>query len=282
MVASPLSTDDNPTLLLLHASGLDRASWDSVIARFPGYARTVAIDLPGHGQTPGLVYDVEFVARMAEHVAEKVAALGLDRPHVVGHSLGAAVALELASRVPVAAVTAFCTIGFCTTMQGRLRASKVRAMVRLAGAFGPKVRRRLLGRATFRRMVMSDLSAKPAALRPEVVAADVSSMIDSDIVALTRFAGRSTFSAPERLASTPVNLVWADQDRIVPLGAADRARRLYPKARHRVILGSGHLVMRDDPDGTAAIIHACHAHLMREHQRCGTRVCDEETLPPKG
>lgn len=259
--------DGNPTLLLLHAAGLDRGSWDPVVERIPGFAHTVAIDLPGHGETPGLDYDVEVVARLAEHVAGQVAALGLHRPHVVGHSLGGVVALELACRMPVAAVTAFCPIGFCTTTHASMCAAKLRTLVRLVGTFGPDARRRFLGRAMGRRLVMSSLSAKPSAIGAEVAAADVSSMIGSDLVALTRLADRFTFAEPWRLDGTPVNLVWADQDRIIPLNAAERARRALPHARHMVLLGCGHLVVRDDPDGTAAIIHACHARLMRDHER---------------
>lgn len=267
MAAPPWSDDGNPPLLLLHAAGLDRGSWDSVVDLIPGFARTVAIDLPGHGDTPGLAYDDEVVAQLAEFVAGRIAALGLHRPHVVGHSLGGAVALELASRVPVAAVTAFCSLGFCTPAQASVRAAKVRATVRLVRTVGPAMRRRLLGHAVVRRLVMADLSARPSAIRAEVAAADVSSMITSDLMALTRFAGRFAFGTRERLARTPVNLVWAGRDRIVPSTAKARANRSFPNARHTVILDCGHLVMRDDPDGMAAVIHACHADVMREQLR---------------
>lgn len=261
--------DGNPPLLLLHAAGLDRASWDPVVERVPGFARTIAIDLPGHGATPGLAYDTDVASRLADHVADEVAVLGLHRPHVVGHSLGGVVALELACRVPVAAVTAFCPIGFCTPTYASMCGARLRALVRLVRTVGPVVRRRLLDHAVVRQLVMSGLSARPSAIRPEVAAADVSSMIASDLVALTRLATRFAFAAPERLATTPVNLVWAGQDRLLPPNAADRARRVLPHARHMVIVGSGHLVMRDDPDAAAAIIHACHDQLMRAHQRPG-------------
>jgi pimeloyl-ACP methyl ester carboxylesterase len=266
-MAARRSGGGNPPLLLLHAAGLDRGSWDSVVDRIPGFAHTVAIDLPGHGDTPGLAYDTGVVAQLAEFVAGRVTALGLGRPHVVGHSLGAAVALELAGRVPVAAVTAFCSLGFCSPVHASVCAAKVRATVRLVRTLGPVLRRRLLGHAAFRHLVMSELSARPSAIRPDVAAADVTSMIGSDLVALTHFAGRLAPAAPERLAGTPVNLVWAGRDRIVPATAPARAGRSFPHARHTVLPGCGHLVMRDDPHGTAAVIHACHSNLMREQLR---------------
>jgi pimeloyl-ACP methyl ester carboxylesterase len=276
MAAPVRSVDGNPTLLLLHAGGLDRTSWDEVVARIPGFARTIAIDLPGVTAGPGFGtrcggLDRGLVPRLAEHVAGRLTALGVRRPHVVGHSLGAAVALELACRVDVAAVTGFCTIGFHATTRTATCVAKVRAMMRVLRALKPAVRSRLLDHPLFHRAIMSGLSARPSAIEAEIAAADVNSIVHSDVVALTDFAYRYVFAAPERLAGTPVNLVWADQDRVVPKSDAHRAERLVPHARHMAILGCGHLVMRDDPDGTAAIIHACHSQLMREQQRRSAR-----------
>jgi pimeloyl-ACP methyl ester carboxylesterase len=242
----------------LHAAGLDRRSWDDVVARIPGFARPVAIDLPGP-----VTYDRSAVPALADHVAERIAALGLHRPHVVGHSLGAAVALELAGRVPVAAVTAFCPIGFHATTRTAMCGVKMRALMRVARV----LRTRLLDSPLFHRWLMSRLSARPAAIEADVVAADVNSMVGSDLAVLADFACQYVAAAPERLAGVPVNLVWADQDRVVPRCDARHAAKLVPHARHTTMLGCGHLVMRDDPDGAAAIVHASHSHLMRDLQR---------------
>lgn len=274
MAAPVRGSDGNPTLLLLHAGGLDRTSWDEVVARIPGFANAIAIDLPevAGGLTGSRDVDSRgLVPRLAAHVAGRIAALGLHRPHVVGHSHGAAVALELACRADLAAVTAFCAIGFHATPSTALCGAKVRAVKRVLRALGPGARRRLLDSPAFHRAVMSGLSARPSAIQADVAAADVNSIVRSDVVTLTNFACRYEFTAPERLAGTPVNLVWADRDRVVPKGDALRAERAVPHARHTTILDCGHLVMRDDPDGTAAIIHACHSQLMRDHQRRCTR-----------
>jgi pimeloyl-ACP methyl ester carboxylesterase len=227
----------------LPAAGLDRTSWDDVVARIPGFARAVAIDLPGP-----VTYDRTAVPALADHVAERIAALSLHRPHVVGHSLGAAVALELAGRVPVAAVTAFCPIGFHATTR-----------TAMCGALMRVVRARLLKSSLFHRWLMSRLSARPAA--------DVNSMVGSDLAVLADFACQYVAVVSERLADIPVHLVWADRDRVVPRCDARHAAKLLPHAQHTTMVSCGHLVMRDDPDGTAAIVHASHSHLMRDLQR---------------
>ncbi|MGF1650714.1 MAG: alpha/beta fold hydrolase [Hyphomicrobiaceae bacterium] len=60
--------------------------------------RVVAIDLPGHGASPGPGCDN--VVRYAEVVSAVVEAIGLDHVAVAGHSMGGAIALEVARRAP--------------------------------------------------------------------------------------------------------------------------------------------------------------------------------------
>ncbi|HEX2130788.1 MAG TPA: alpha/beta hydrolase [Actinophytocola sp.] len=263
MGESSPAEEDNPWLLLLHAAGFGRGSWDPVLERIPGFVRALAIDLPGHGDVPGVAYDREVVPRLADYVGARIAELGLRRPHVVGHSLGGAVAFELARRAPVAAVTTFCSTGFRSAVRARACSVRIRTTMFVASGLGTRGRERMLDRPVFRRMMMSPLSARPSSLGAEVVAGDVAGMVGSDLVALSRYGGGYAVRGLDRLATTPVNLVWADQDRVVPLSDSARARQRIPQAVHMVIPGSGHLVMRDDPGGTAAIVLACHARLMR-------------------
>ncbi len=59
--------------------------------------RVVAVDLRGHGESDARVHDCS-VAGFADDVARVASKLGIERPVVIGHSLGGLVALELASR----------------------------------------------------------------------------------------------------------------------------------------------------------------------------------------
>jgi pimeloyl-ACP methyl ester carboxylesterase len=85
-------------VVLLHGGGRSVADWDDVAAALAalGYA-PVAVDLRGHGRTPAAPWS--WPAALSD-VAAVVAELGLDRPAVVGHSLGGMVAALWATEHP--------------------------------------------------------------------------------------------------------------------------------------------------------------------------------------
>jgi pyruvate dehydrogenase E2 component (dihydrolipoamide acetyltransferase) len=58
-----------------------------------------AIDLPGHGESTKEIQTGD-LAELAETVVQAMNALGLERAHLVGHSLGAGTALQLALAHP--------------------------------------------------------------------------------------------------------------------------------------------------------------------------------------
>ena len=97
--------DGRAPLVLLHGLTFDRAMWQLALAGLsaadPG-RQVLALDLPGHGDSPAWpVYDVGSVAD-AVHTAVRQA--GLSAPVVVGHSIGAIIAMDYAARYPARGV----------------------------------------------------------------------------------------------------------------------------------------------------------------------------------
>lgn len=80
------------TVVMSHGTGLHAWTWLSLARSFEGRARVLAIDHRGHGDSAKNATDWSWDA-MARDLAAFVAALGLERPFVVGHSMGGAVAL---------------------------------------------------------------------------------------------------------------------------------------------------------------------------------------------
>jgi pimeloyl-ACP methyl ester carboxylesterase len=78
-------------VLYVHGTGCDGTVWGPHMAAIADGHEPVAIDLPGHGRSPGPGF--RGVADYAHFVVELARVLGWDRFVLVGHSLGGAIAL---------------------------------------------------------------------------------------------------------------------------------------------------------------------------------------------
>jgi len=83
--------------VLLHGFGSTRADFAALLPTLARDFEVYSIDLPGHGSSP-MIEGRPSVAALTDAVAADLDALGLDRVHLLGNSLGGRVALELACR----------------------------------------------------------------------------------------------------------------------------------------------------------------------------------------
>ncbi|MCY4238284.1 MAG: alpha/beta hydrolase [Rhodospirillaceae bacterium] len=94
--------DFNPSqdsIIFLHGSGGDRTVWQLQTRYFAWRGRGVlAVDLPGHGKSDGP--PIATIEAQAEWVIELMAAACIDKAALVGHSMGAALALHTAGAFP--------------------------------------------------------------------------------------------------------------------------------------------------------------------------------------
>lgn len=87
-------------VLFLHSLAGHNGHWQAQLAHLRPYRRAVAIDWRGHGRSAATDEGDFSFSTLAEEVAATAAAIGLERFVLVGHSLGAVVALELAASHP--------------------------------------------------------------------------------------------------------------------------------------------------------------------------------------
>jgi pimeloyl-ACP methyl ester carboxylesterase len=96
-----LDRGSGPTLLLIHGLGGGvRTFTHSLVERLADEYRVVVMDRPGCGYSTRATGDCARVSSQAETVSAFIDALELDRPVLVGHSLGGAVALTVSLEHP--------------------------------------------------------------------------------------------------------------------------------------------------------------------------------------
>lgn len=242
-----------PAVVFVHGALHDHSVWGLQSRHLAHQAYTVlAVDLPGHGRTPGPALGVEAAGRWLVSV---IAAAGLQRVAVVGHSMGSLIALEAAA----------------------LLGARALALVMVGSAYPMQVSPRLL------QLCQSDveqamglvnaLSISTHAAKPSVPGPGFS--LHGGNLALMRRMQRGytgghlfleDFSAcdvyrglPAAAArvTCPVTLVLGTRDQMTPpKSAAPLIEALAPRV---VRLASGHHLMGETPD---ELLHALREALL--------------------
>lgn len=240
---------DDDVVLMVHGYGGDRNSWLFLQSPLSERRWVYALDLPGHGTSSKDVGDGG-VDVLADAVAAVLDATGAPRAHLVGHSLGGAVALAVADRVPgrAASVTLFAPAGFGSAINaGYIRdfaASRSRRELKPVAsqlfADDSLVTRQLLDDLlAYKRL--DGVSEALSALSATLLAGEQQRL---DCAGLLR-------SVSERV---PVTVVWGASDQILPSSAAQAAGEAAPRAVVRVIDGAGHMVHMERPAESQAAI----------------------------
>jgi pyruvate dehydrogenase E2 component (dihydrolipoamide acetyltransferase) len=226
-----LGESDGVPVLLVHGFGADLNTWMFTQPALAAGRRAVALDLPGHGGS-----EKEVGAGDADSLTDAVegalAALGIERVHLVGHSMGGAIAALLAFRRPerVASLTLIASAGLGpeinpSFIDGFVRATRRREAAEVLGllVYDPA----LVSRA----MVEDVLRYK----RLDGVSAALAKVADA------WFAnGRQVLDLTGRIAtlSPPVQLIWGRDDRIIPVAHAEALASRLPV---QILGAAGHL-----------------------------------------
>lgn len=100
--ASLLDVGDGPAIVCVHGLPGSWRDFRWLAEPLTGRARLIAVDLPGFGQTPVQTGPDPSPEGRAAFVLEVVDALGLDRPLLVGHSMGGVVSVAAVALRPEA------------------------------------------------------------------------------------------------------------------------------------------------------------------------------------
>jgi len=247
MISSLYATEQgngSKVIVLLHGFGGGHDVWRDVSGALANGARTLAYDLPGHGLS--LDFPGAGPAKVAANaVLADLAARGIKRAHLVGHSMGGAIAALMASTEParIASLTLLAPGGFGHEINAallrRFAAAVERDEIRacLAAMSGPQP-----GPTGPTVAVLFEMrvSAGPRRGRVEIAAA------------MTR-DGRQGLIPREWLEALnmPVMVAWGTDDAVLPVTQADDLPAHFH--RHHV-LNAGHMLVEEAPDLVAEII----------------------------
>ena len=241
-------------LLLIHGLGASLRSWDPILAPLAATRSVIAIDLPGHGESPVEPGSGTF-AGLADSVERYIGEQGLSGIDVVGSSLGARVALELARRGGIGTAIALDPGGFWQGWERPFFKATISASVKLLRAIRPALPT-ICANAAGRTALLAQLSLRPWALDGAMVAEE-----------LTRFATTPTVDSlirdladgPEQEGPAAANagavvIGWGRHDRLCFPQQAKRAIAAFPSARMHWFERSGHFPMWDQPEEAVKVI----------------------------
>jgi pyruvate dehydrogenase E2 component (dihydrolipoamide acetyltransferase) len=242
--AAPESQDGD-VILLVHGYGGDRNSWLFLQEPLAAKYRVYALDLPGHGTSAKDVGDGA-LGVLADAITGVLDAIGADRAHLVGHSMGGAVALAVAARDPgrIASLTLIAPTGFGAEINaGYLRgfadAQTRRELKPVAGQL-------FADESLVTRQLVDDLLAyKRLDGVDESLHALLGTLLDGDAQ-----RGDSAAALAALGGTTPVTVVWGRADRIIP---AAQAESVTGAVRH-LIDGAGHMPQMERPAEVQAAI----------------------------
>lgn len=237
-----------PTIVFLHGAGFDRTAWRLQTRWFAHHGRSVlAVDFPAHGWSEGPALDS--IAAMADWTARLIDAAGLKQVALVGHSMGALVALDCAARHGDK-VRALGLCGVASEMPVHPE------MLESAKANTPKVQELMtfwgVGNALHKGgMVSPGLWLRRESLA--VLSVNEPGVIHTDLVACNAYK-----DAPARAASVkcPTVFVLGDGDLMTPATKAKSLVAAIPGATAVVIPNCGHMMMIERPDETLEALKA--------------------------
>ncbi|MER7171911.1 alpha/beta fold hydrolase [Streptomyces mesophilus] len=241
-------------VLLLHGIGHHHQAWDPVFGILAAERDVIAVDLPGFGASPalpdGFAYDL---ANFVPALNALCKALDIERPHVVGNSLGGLLALEMGREKLVRSVTALSPAGFWTQAERRYAFGTLLAMHRGAKLLPLPAIERLSRSAAGRAALTSTIYARPGRRSPEAVVAETLALREATGFHATLSAGRGV-QWKDDVDSVPVTIGWGTRDRLLLRRQGVRAKRAIPGARLIALRGCGHVPMNDDPALVSRVI----------------------------
>jgi 3-oxoadipate enol-lactonase len=236
-----------PVVVILHGCPVPIAHYDPLVERLASTHRVLVPELPGYGHTP-TVEGPEILERGLELLAEELRSRGVSEAALVGHSLGAWRAMQLALSSPLR-VTRIVSLGGPPALDDAARPGWAQvAQLARSGADLTDV------------LVRPAISAAFRAAHPNIVdeilpwlRLPAGSTLADELAALAQAPDPSLHFAK---IVVPVLLRTGTEDGVCPPALQERYARALPNARSEVVASCGHMPLLEDRDGTISSVTA--------------------------
>lgn len=246
-------------LVLLHGFTATWRCWLPVLPALSARHDVFAPTLLGHDGGPPREPDQgHTLTAAADHVAGQLDEQGIETAHLVGNSMGGALAIELAKRGRARSVVALSPgAGWA---HGDAEGPRIETFFRRQLKLTRATDRRLetiMARPRLRRLALRDVMRRgdrlPAAEAVMLSRSSLRCEVVEDVFAAIR-SGEGLLRDLDQVRA-PTLVAWAEHDRILPL-EKHRARfeAEIPGVAFRVLPGVGHVPMADDPELVARTI----------------------------
>jgi pimeloyl-ACP methyl ester carboxylesterase len=248
-------------LVLIHGFTATWRCWLPVLGELVPRFEVIAPTLHGHDGGAELPpRDVPHsIADAADHLERHLDELEVGTAHLVGNSLGGALALELAKRGRARSVVGISPAGGIRPGDTASARQIIRVFTRMQTTTTRSIDLlpRIVKRPRLRRLALRDVMARghqvPAVEALALARSSIRCDIVQDVYAVLRNGDASLHGLDA--IDVPTLIVWGDHDRILPMDRhAPRLREEIPGAEFRVLRGLGHTPMWDDPTLIATTI----------------------------
>jgi pimeloyl-ACP methyl ester carboxylesterase len=244
-------------LLLLHGIGSTHDDFAALRPHLDAHYRVLAPDLPGHGRSAVLPRRPT-IAAIADAVAADLDELGVGRVHVLGNSIGARVALELAARGLARSVVAISPSGLnkpAERLHQGLLMSGNRLALRGLRPLLPLAARTILGRT----VLLAGLRSTPwRASETEALALGAGFGHADNYWQMLWWGILADVPTGLERIDCPVVLAQGTLD-LVAVGQTPRYLAVVPGARFVPLHGAGHAPQSDTPGVILRLVHECAA-----------------------
>ena len=245
--------DTGPRVVLIHGVGRFLEEWLPSFDTLAAHYRVYALDLPGHGRTDKPLSASYRLVDLARFVNDFMGAMDINQAHIVGHSLGGGIALQLTLQFPEAVdklvLVSSAGLGKEATLVLRITAVPVLGEILTRPSLNGT--RRLLKEfvkdPAFLTDDFVDLSYRMAAL-PGAQQAVLKTLRSAGNL----FGPYADTYRPivDNLGSikSPVLIIWGRQDRVLPVAHGQAAATGLPNARLKILEDCGHLPMLEQTE----------------------------------